>query len=171
MTRNRQWGSRLWILPELLLCPAKHRIWLYVVGDPTEPKPVAERNFAEKAWDDAEAVKVFVSHFEGSVILISVNLIEVALECFARRQTNQFKQGNITYATMGLFPSRLRPQANNAAFLGRLICPSPPPDALWYHTQYQWVARFGDIHRFLKVQVVSGSDTVIFDGIYGAAIQ
>ncbi|KAF4484942.1 hypothetical protein CGGC5_v007147 [Colletotrichum fructicola Nara gc5] len=184
----RQWGSRLWTLPELLLCPAEYRIRLYVVGDPSEPKPMAKRNFAERAWDDAEAVKELVNHFEGSAILTSVNLIEAALRCFARRQTDQFSQGDIAYAIMGLFPSRLRPQVNkedtgfqafaklslandSGAFIDRLICLSPPPGAPWYHTQDQWGARLGDIQPFLKVKDVSGSDTVILDGVYGATIQ
>ncbi|KAF4907123.1 hypothetical protein CGCF415_v007538 [Colletotrichum fructicola] len=184
----RQWGSRLWTLPELLLCPAEYRIRLYVVGDPSEPKPMAKRNFAERAWDDAEAVKELVNHFEGSAILTSVNLIEAALRCFARRQTDQFSQGDIAYAIMGLFPSRLRPQVNkedtgfqafaklslandSGAFLDRLICLSPPTGAPWYHAEDQWGARLGDIQPFLKVQGVSGSNTVILDGVYGATIQ
>ncbi|KAF5498328.1 hypothetical protein CGCF413_v006445 [Colletotrichum fructicola] len=184
----RQWGSRLWTLPELLLCPAEYRIRLYVVGDPSEPKPMAKRNFAERAWDDAEAVKELVNHFEGSAILTSVNLIEAALRCFARRQTDQFSQGDIAYAIMGLFPSRLRPQVNkedtgfqafaklslandSGAFLDRLICLSPPTGAPWYHAEDQWGARLGDIQPFLKVQGISGSNTVILDGVYGATIQ
>ncbi|KAF4874253.1 hypothetical protein CGCSCA1_v006784 [Colletotrichum siamense] len=108
----QQWGSRLWTLPELLLCPGEYRIRLYVIGDPLEPKALAKRNFAERAWDDAQEVKELLDHFEGSAILAPSALIEAALTCFSRRQTDQFSQGDIAYATMGLFPRRQRPKVN-----------------------------------------------------------
>lgn len=184
----RQWGSRLWTLPELLLCPGEYRIRLYVVGDPSEPKAMAKRNFAERAWDDAEAVKELVNHFEGSAILTSQHLIEAALNCFSRRQTDQFSQGDIAYATMGLFPNRHRPRVNkndtgftafaklslandSGAFLERLICLAPKPGAAWHQTEDLWAAKLSDIHPNNKVYGVLGSDTILLDGIYGATIH
>lgn len=184
----RQWGSRLWTLPELLLCPGEYRIRLYVVGDPSEPKAMAKRNFAERAWDDAEAVKELVNHFEGSAILTSQHLIEAALNCFSRRQTDQFSQGDIAYATMGLFPNRHRPRVNKSdtgftafaklslandsgAFLERLICLAPRPGAQWHQTEDLWGVKLGDIHPNNKVYGVLGSDTILLDGVYGATIH
>lgn len=184
----RQWGSRLWTLPELLLCPAEYRVRLYVVGDPAEPKAMAKRNFAERAWDDAEAVKELVNHFEGSAILTSQHLIEAALACFSRRQTDQFSQGDIAYATMGLFPSRLRPRvdksdtgfvafaklslANDAgAFLERLVCLAPGPGAPWHQTEDRWGVRLSDIHPNNRVSEVLGPDTILLDGVLGASIH
>ncbi|KAK2603327.1 hypothetical protein N8I77_009792 [Diaporthe amygdali] len=184
----RQWGSRLWTLPELLLCPGEYRIRLYVVGDPSEPKEMAKRNFAERAWDDAEAVKELVNHFEGSAILTSQHLIEAALNCFSRRQTDQFSQGDIAYATMGLFPNRHRPRVNkndtgfqafaklslandSGAFLERLICLAPKPGAPWHQTEDHWGVRLSDIHPNNKVYGVLASDTILLDGVFGATIQ
>lgn len=184
----RQWGSRLWTLPELLLCPGEYRIRLYVVGDPSEPKAMAKRNFAERAWDDAEAVKELVNHFEGSAILTSQHLIEAALSCFSRRQTDQFSQGDIAYATMGLFPNRHRPRVNkndtgftafaklslandSGAFLERLICLAPKPGAAWHQTEDLWGVKLGDFQPNNKVSGVLGSDTILLDGVYGAPIH
>ncbi|KAL1883283.1 hypothetical protein Daus18300_000341 [Diaporthe australafricana] len=157
----RQWGSRLWTLPELLLCPAEYRIRLYVVGDPSEPKAMAKRNFAERAWDDAEAVKEL---------------------------TDQFSQGDIAYATMGLFPNRHRPRVNkddsgfqafaklslandSGAFLERLICLAPRPGAPWHQTEDRWGVKLSDIHPNNKVYGVLGSDVILLDGVFGATIQ
>jgi hypothetical protein len=184
----RQWGSRLWTLPELLLCPGEYRIRLYVVGDPSEPKAMAKRNFAERAWDDAEAVKELVNHFEGSAILTSQHLIEAALGCFSRRQTDQFSQGDIAYATMGLFPNRHRPRVDkndtgftafaklslandSGAFLERLICLAPKPGAPWHQTEDLWGVKLSDIHPNIKVYGVLSSDTLLLDGAYGATIH
>lgn len=99
----QQWGSRLWTLPELLLCPNEHRIQLYIASDTSEPMRMAKRNFAERAWEDATVVQELVHHFEGSATLTTTQLMEAAFECFSRRQTDQFSQGDITYAIMGLF--------------------------------------------------------------------
>ncbi|KAF5009429.1 hypothetical protein FDECE_4361 [Fusarium decemcellulare] len=184
----RQWGSRLWTLPELLLCPAEYRIQLYVSGDPSEPKAMAKRNFAERAWDDADAVKELVDHFEGSATLSQMHFIESALQCFSRRKTDQFSQGDIAYATMGLFPSRQRPTVDkgdsgfqafaklslandNGAFLERLICLAPPLDAPWHETADRWGVQLSEIHPTNHVSGVLASDTLMLDSVYGATIR
>ncbi|KAL2883095.1 hypothetical protein SGCOL_001282 [Colletotrichum sp. CLE4] len=184
----RQWGSRLWTLPELLLCPAEYRIRLYVLGYPAEPKELAKRNFAERAWDDAEAVKELVDHFEGSAILTDLRLIEAALACFSRRQTDQFNKGDIAYATMGLFPNRHRPPVNkedsgfqafaklsiandSGAFLSRLISLSPPDGAPWHQVEDTWGARLSEIFPSVSISGVVGADTVMLDKVYGATIH
>ncbi|KFA76503.1 hypothetical protein S40288_01537 [Stachybotrys chartarum IBT 40288] len=184
----RQWGSRLWTLPELLLCPREYRIQLYVVGDASEPKAMAKRNFAERAWDDAEAVRNLVNHFEGSAILTPQHLIEAALTCFSRRQTDQFSQGDVAYAIMGLFPNRQRPAivpsdsglhafarlclANDSgSFLERLICLDPLPGAPWFQMTDRWGARLRDVHATIQVREVLDEETVLLDGVHGATIH
>ncbi|KAK1457309.1 hypothetical protein CCUS01_01777 [Colletotrichum cuscutae] len=184
----RQWGSRLWTLPELLLCPAEYRIRLYVLGDQAEPKELAKRNFAERAWDDAESVKELVDHFEGSAILTDLRLIEAALACFSRRQTDQFNKGDIAYATMGLFPNRHRPPVNkedsgfqafaklsiandSGAFLSRLISLSQPDGAPWHRVEDTWGARLSEIFPSVSITGVVGADTVMLDKVHGATIH
>ncbi|KAH0436025.1 hypothetical protein CcaCcLH18_04558 [Colletotrichum camelliae] len=185
----RQWGSRLWTLSELLLCPSENRIQLYILGDDSEPKPMmAKRNFAERAWDDAAVVNELVSHFEGTATLTPVNLIQVALECFSRRQTDQFSHGDIAYATMGLFPIRQRPQIDkrdtgfqafaklclsneSGDFLGRLICLTPQPGAQWFGTGDRWGTKLCDISPLSIVREVVPRDTVILDKAHGLPIH
>ncbi|WYZ46845.1 hypothetical protein EsH8_IX_001070 [Colletotrichum jinshuiense] len=184
----RQWGSRLWTLPELLLCPSEYRIKLYVLGDPLEPKAIAKRNFAERAWDDAEAVKELVNHFEGSAILTDLRLIEAALACFSRRQTDQFSQGDIAYATMGLFPNRHRPRVDkedtgfqafaklslvndSGAFLSRLICLAPRQGAPWHQIEDRWGVELSDVYPSCKVSGVAGAESIVLDEVYAATIH
>ncbi|KAF6817455.1 hypothetical protein CSOJ01_02377 [Colletotrichum sojae] len=185
----RQWGSRLWTLPELLLCPAEFRIEIHPLGR-SEPRPVAKRNIAELAWDDAEQVNELVSHFEGTATLTPLNLIQLCLECFSRRQTDQFSQGDIAYATMGLFPKRQRPVVNkhdsgfeafaklclcndSGDFLERLICVATRPGTEWYRTEDRWNCKIGDIRPLGTVRNVtsSGLDTVVLDGVRGVSIH
>ncbi|KXH61470.1 hypothetical protein CSAL01_03881 [Colletotrichum salicis] len=184
----RQWGSRLWTLPELLLCPGEYRIRLYVIGDPSEPKAIAKRNFAERAWTDAYAVKQLVDHFEGSAILTSSALIETALTCFSTRQTDQFSQGDIAYATRGLFPSRQRPDVDkrdtgfqafgklalendSATFLSRLICLSTPQGSPWYRLEDRWGVKLRDIRPIGNLRDVLEPEAVFLEGVFGTTIH
>ncbi|RBR26096.1 uncharacterized protein FIESC28_01124 [Fusarium coffeatum] len=184
----RQWGSRLWTLPELLLCPIEHRIQLYITGDTGEPRSMAKRNFAERAWNDAGAVQELVNHFEGTATLTKVQLIEAAFKCFSRRKTDQFSQGDIAYAIMGLFPLRQRPAVNAedsgfqafarlalenecGAFLNRLICINTPAGAPWHDTTDSLGADFRDIHATSTVTNILGTDTVLLDDVAGAIIE
>ncbi|CAF3625649.1 unnamed protein product [Fusarium graminearum] len=183
----QQWGSRLWTLPELLLCPNEHRIQLYIASDTSEPMRMAKRNFAERAWEDAIVVQELVHHFEGSATLTMTQLMEAAFECFSRRQTDQFSQGDITYAIMGLFSRRHRPTVDKGdsglqafaklafkndcgAFLSRVICFDPPPSGPWYSSvDLRGRQLITEVHP--QVTDVLGPDVLLLDNVYGAMID
>ncbi|CAG9988850.1 unnamed protein product [Clonostachys byssicola] len=184
----RQWGSRLWTLPELLLCPSEYRIKLYVADDMSEPKSLAKRNFAERAWDDAESVKELVNHYEGSAILPPTQLISIALECFARRKTDQFSQGDIAYAVMGLFPYSQRPVVNQtdsgfrafarlalavegSSLLSRLFCVAPAqPEAQWSDATDYWGVKLNNFRPGCDAVDVAGSNAIEVQNIHAAPI-
>jgi hypothetical protein len=185
----RQWGSRLWTLPEVLLCPNEYRIKLFLWGAGDEPKTLAKRNFAERAWDDAESVKELVDHYEGSAILTPLQLFFTSLECFARRHTAHFSSGDIAYAIMGLLPDRQRPAVNHkdsgfrafarltlategTSVLERLMCLAPlNSDTPWFDTSDRWGAKARDIHPSSRVVEVADDDALVVDGLVGATIQ
>lgn len=54
--------------PRTSALPGRAQDQLYVAGESAELKALAKRNFAERAWDDAAAVKELADHFEGSAI-------------------------------------------------------------------------------------------------------
>lgn len=193
----RHWGSRLWTLPELLLCPSEHRVELYVLGSEEPVAALAKRNFAERAWDDAELVKELVNHYEGSAILSEIRLVETALECFARRGTHQFSPGDNAYALMGLLPMSQRPAVHpgdsgfqafarlslandGGAFLSRMLCLLPPNQddhddhAVWYdNVKDVWGARIRDVHPSSRVVKIAADarDTLVLDGAPSAAVR
>ncbi|CAH0047577.1 unnamed protein product [Clonostachys solani] len=184
----RQWGSRLWTLPELLLCPNEYRIKLYVFGESKEPKELAKRNFAERAWEDAESVKELVNHYEASAILTPRQLIEIALECFARRKTDQFSAGDVAYAIMGLFPDSQRPQIdqNDSGFrafarlalaiddgniLERMMCLGPlHAVSPWSDTSDYWGSRLRDFRPACHIVDVTSSDALVIQDVYATPI-
>ncbi|EKG21680.1 hypothetical protein MPH_00990 [Macrophomina phaseolina MS6] len=170
-----EWGSRLWTLPEILLCSPEHRVKIYAIGGPSPPEQLAKRNFAARgAWEDAKLVRQLVDHYESSIHLTPLELVSIGLECFARRQTEQFNRGDIAYALMGLL--RRRPAVHKAdtgfeafarlslandsdALLERLLCMLPVrPSAPWHEIKDAWGARLWDIEpRCCWTSIVANS--------------
>ncbi|KAI9659014.1 MAG: hypothetical protein M1821_001974 [Bathelium mastoideum] len=182
-----EWGTRLWTLPEILLCSSEHRITIYAIGGPSQPEQLAKRNFAGRAWKDSRLVRQLVDHYEASVHLTPLELVSIALECFSSRQTDQFHDGDIAYALMGLL--RRRPAVNKSdtsfeAFarlslandsdnlLERLLCMLPVhPDAPWHEIKDAWGARLWDIEPRCQIAGIVDDQTVTLDGAFGATIQ
>lgn len=182
-----QYGSRLWTLPELLLCPPEKRIKLHMAGiGPVEE--IAKRNIAARGvWRDANRVRQLIDHYESTIHLAPLELVSIALECLAWRQTDQFNPGDIAYALMGLL--RRRPMVTptdssfeafarlslanvNDALLERLLCMQPiQRNAPWYEIKDAWGARLWDIEPRCQVAGIADDQTVTLDGTFGATIQ
>ncbi|KAJ3577586.1 hypothetical protein NPX13_g2982 [Xylaria arbuscula] len=184
----QQWGTRLWTLPEILLCSPEQRIKLYAVGASNPPEEIAKRNLAARSlWPDAKLVRQLVDHYESSIHLTPLELISIALECFAWRQTDQYNNGDISYALMGLLRRRPAVDKSDKSFeafarlslandsdelLERLICMQPIHlDAPWYKIRDAWGARLWDIEPQCQVAGIVDDQTITLDGAYGATIQ
>lgn len=184
----QEWGTRLWTLPEILLCPSEHRIKLYSVGSVLPPEEIAKRNFASRAaLPDASIVRQLTDHYESSIHLSPLELISLALQCFSVRQTNQFSHGDIAYALMGLLRrrppvnrkdtdfeafARLSLANNSDKLLERLLCIRTERfDAPWHDTKDAWGMSLWDIEPHCQVAGIVDDQTVSLDGAYGAAIQ
>jgi hypothetical protein len=196
-TLLNEWGSRIWTLPELLLCPSEHKIDVYVLGSLEEPEvSLAKRNFAVIAWDDAKAVRQLIDHFEGSLILTPLELVTIALDCLQHRLAQmkrenpnykEFAPGDMSYALMGLLcrrPDVNMKDTNFEAFarlslandsnmlLKRLICMLPPNrDLPWYRIEDAWGVKMWDITPKCQVSGIGDNQTVILDGAHGATIR
>lgn len=185
----KQWGSRLWTVPEALLCPAEQRIGIYAIGDTQGPELVAKRNIPSRCWSlDADEMRELVDHYEGTISLTPLELVSTALRCLQRRQTLMMSHGDVSYALMGLL--RRRPTVNTSdsdfeAFarlslandsdllLERLLCMLPPkPDALWHHDfEDAWGQQLWDFDPLVQVAGIVDNRTVLLDGAYGATIR
>ncbi|KAI1321549.1 hypothetical protein F5Y16DRAFT_405155 [Xylariaceae sp. FL0255] len=184
----QQWGERLWTLPEVLLCSPEHRVKIYVAGWPNPPEEIAKRNIPGRAvWHDAKLVRNLIDHYESSVHLTPLELVSIALECFSIRTTDQFSDGDISYALMGLLrrrPAVVKSDKSFEAFarlslandsdklLERLICMQPTRrDAPWHKIRDAWGVRLWDIEPRCQVAGIVDDQTVTLDGAFGATIQ
>jgi hypothetical protein len=184
----RQWGSRMWTFPEVLLIPRDHPIAIYTRGkDLDDPLRVHKRNFAAYAWDDAPMARQLVDHYESSIHLSPLELVTLALRCLQGRETIEFFKGDMAYVLMGLM--RRRPKVNiddtdfqafarlslandSDKLLERLICIMPRDIGQhWYTIDDAWDVNLWDIDPTCQVAGVCENNTVILSGVFGAPIR
>lgn len=105
-TALRQWGTRVWTLPEVLLIPSNNDIHVYARNAKIdEPMTFHKRKFAT-LWGDAPISRELIDHYEGNLILSSLELVTIALRCLHNRQKGFYLQGDMAYALMGLLRRR-----------------------------------------------------------------
>lgn len=193
----REWGRRVWTLPELLLTPEHDDIQIYTMNrtlDPSEqldqclasPKLRNLRNFS-RYWEDDSLVGQLIDHYEGSVILSPLELITTALQCLQNRPTTEYLPGDLSYSLMGLLRQRPNVRKDDSAFqafarlslandsnmlLERLICllPRSAYDP-WYSLYDHWGATLWDIYPKTQVCGIGENDTIILDGARAASIR
>lgn len=133
----KDWGRRVWTLPEVLLARS-HRIILLQckLGDDNEGPEVEEVEedsftkveLALRAWDDAPTARQLAEHFHG-LHLSRLELLDIALECFKGRQLKEKYEGDRIYAMMGLLRVRPPIDTKDSAFqaFGRCVPIRSPP--------------------------------------------
>ena len=192
-----QWGTRIWTLPEALLCPSESRIAIYTRGSVDGPEWVAKRNLAKRVWRDAKQVRQLMDHFESSLHLTPLELVSIASECLFGRDTEKRTNGDVSYALQGLM--RRRPEVvqtdsdfeafaklslanDNDKLLERLLCMQPRPKVQdsdsrawksppWYDMKDALQARLWDIDPICQVSGIVDNRTVTLDGAFGATIR
>lgn len=184
----RQWGERLWTLPEALLCPSNHGIIVYSIREAgATVEKIEKRNLAVHVWEDAETVRELVDHYEGSISLTQLELMTIALQSLQRRQTVPRMNADVIYALMGLMRERVTVRPNESAFkafaylsaandsqmlLERLFCMQPVSHtAPWHDISDVWGARPWDITPECQVTEVTDGDAVVLGGMCGAYIH
>ena len=193
----REWGGRVWTLPELLLSPEHDDITVYTMNRSLDPREQLNRCLATKTqinlrnfarfWDDDSLVGQLIDHYEGSVTLSPLELMTTALQCLQNRHTTEHLPGDLSYSLMGLLRQRPNVRKNDSAFqafarlslandsnmlLERLICllPQSAHDP-WYSFHDHWGASLWDIYPTAQVCGIGENDTVILDGARAASIR
>ena len=183
----REWGRRVWTLPELLLSPEKSDIVVYQgrsLG--STPHQISRRNFP-RFWDDSTLVGQLIDHCEGSPILSPLELMTTALLCLQNRHTTEYLPGDLSYALMGLLRQRPHVCPTDSAFqafarlslandsnmlLERLVCLLPRSAyEPWHSFEDYWGASLWDINPKTQVCAIGENDTVILDGVRAASIR
>ena len=104
----RQWGTRMWTFPEVLLSREGQPIKVYIRNtDLSQPIVYHKNQFADEVWTDAPTSRQLIDHYEGNLILNRLELVTIALHCLYSRQTTEKFMGDHSYALMGLL--RVRP--------------------------------------------------------------
>lgn len=183
-----QWGTRVWTLPEVLLIPSNSDIHVYAAqnANMNAPMIVHKRNFAT-LWEDAPISRELIDHYEGNLVLSSLELVTIALRCLHNRQKGFYLPGDMAYALMGLLRrrptivktdtafqafARLSLANDNDLLLERLICLLPSTlSQPWYEMGDQWGVSLWDIIPTTQVCGIADKDTVIIDGAHAAAIR
>ena len=194
----REWGIRVWILPELLLTPAKEDIRIYTVHRTVyldqqiqdclaRPPDEVDLRQSTHLWQNDGDFGQLVDHYEGSVILSRLELVSLAFRCLSARHTTQYASGDLSYALMGLLRQRPHFRVSDSAFQAfarlslandsdllpeRLACMLPPsPYAPWDSLEDQWGANLWDINPKAQVCGIGDNDTIILDGARAAHIR
>ena len=186
----RQWGNRVWTLPELLLSPEQDDIMVYTKDanpEMLEPEQQINRRNFPRLWNDHSLVGQLIDHYEGSVILSPLELMTTALLCLQNRVTIEYLPGDLSYALMGLVRQRPNVRPSDSAFqafarlslandsnllLERMICllPKSPYDP-WHSLHDHWGASLWDIYPKTQVCGIGENDSVILDGVRAASIR
>ena len=187
MAALRQWGTRVWTLPEVLLIPGHSDILIYARhANIHEPMRMPKHNFAT-IWEDTPISRELIDHYEGNLILSSLELVTIALNCLHNRQKGFYLPGDMAYALMGLLRrrpaivksdtafqafARLSLANDNDLLLERLICILPKYTTQpWYDMEDQWGVSLWDVNPTTQVCGIAADDTVIIDGGYAACIR
>ncbi|KAJ4101004.1 hypothetical protein NW769_010663 [Fusarium oxysporum] len=185
----REWGSRMWTFPEVLLSPGR-TISVYTRdGNLQSPLVVAKNQFAALVWTymDSDVARHLIDHYLGSISLSRLEQAVLALKCLYSRHTTEYLPGDQAYALMGLL--RLRPQVDrtDTAFqafsrlslandsdrlLERYICTLPrDKDQPWYDMEDAYESSLWDITPYCQVAGIADNDTIIIDGAWGMSIR
>ncbi|KAK5086066.1 hypothetical protein LTR24_007141 [Lithohypha guttulata] len=120
LTLLREWGTRMWTWPEVLLGPAKEKLYVYTRDLPLDqPWKVSKLNFAKQVWDDSAVARQLLDYYENTMTLSRLELVVLALESLKDRVlhgTSHFADGDLSYALMGLMRQRPRVDKTDSAF-------------------------------------------------------
>ncbi|KAM5363631.1 hypothetical protein ACJZ2D_011915 [Fusarium nematophilum] len=182
----KEWGERVWTLPEILLAKGDSVCVYYSLHDGNKLESVSKSNFATIAWKDAHQSRQLIEHFT-NLHLSRLELMNIAVECLMSRSLNSLHAGDRVYALMGLL--RIRPPIDstdtsfqafarlslpqdNDRLMERLICLLPnDPSENWELMTDQYRCSLWDIEPDTQVCGVGENDTVIISGAKGALIQ
>ncbi|KAF4980287.1 hypothetical protein FZEAL_3658 [Fusarium zealandicum] len=185
----REWGSRMWTFPEVLLSPGR-TISVYTRdGNLDAPLVVAKNQFAAQVWTymDPDVARHLIDHYLGTINLSRLEQAVLALKCLYSRHTTEYLAGDQAYALMGLL--RLRPQVDrtDTAFqafsrlslandsdrlLERYICTLPVDrDQPWYNMEDAYESSLWDITPYCQVAGIAENDTIVIDGAWGMSIR
>lgn len=183
----KQWGSRVWTLPEIILSPGTQEITIYTRGEELNDSIKIHRRNMAAQLGDGNLSRQLIDHYEWSLVLGPLELITIALRCLHGREKGSYFEGDMSYALMGLLRQRPTVIEGDEAFqafarlclandsnmlLERLICILPKnKDQPWHNTDDQWNVPLGDIYPTTQICGIGEGETIILDNAHAANIR
>lgn len=185
----KDWGTRMWTLPEALLAPKDNPIRIYNISANVVKlvKELPKKDLAALVWEDTNLTRQLVDHYEGNLTLSRLELVILALKCLSQRRTSKYLDGDLAYVLMGLLRrrpfvdhtdsefqafARLSLANDSDSLLERLLCVLPRSQSQpWYHTADMFGVNLWDIQPTCQVAGVCEDDTVVVDGCLAASIR
>ena len=110
--RLREWGTRVWTFPEVLLGPDQAIRICWKDNHTIHWYELEKQQFPEYVWDDRESSMQMVRHYR-NVALTRLEFVKIAMGCLLHRQQKGIQwhyPGDLSYVLMGFL--RIRPPIN-----------------------------------------------------------
>lgn len=193
---KREWGSRLWTLPEAMLSQNSEIKFC----SPREEKTLTKLDMTDEIWTthdaQGEATRLLAEHFSSVLTLGRLELFAAALEALSAKLFTAYIQnkGNVelAYALMGFLNRRVQLDGSENLFqalarlslendtdgvVERMICMFPNPDQGADHVfsgligPDQYGARLWDIQPMCQVSGIGQNNEIIVDQCRGVSIR
>lgn len=193
---KREWGSRLWTLPEAMLSQSQEIKFV----SPREERLLTKLDMTAEIWttndSQGEATRLLAEHFSSVLTLGRLELFVAALESLSAKVFTAYIQDRdnveLAYALMGFLNRRVQLNGSENLFqalarlslendtdrlVERMICMFPDPDQAENHILSgligpdQYGARLWDIQPLCQVSGVGQNNEIIVDQCRGVSIR
>ena len=119
-SRKKEWGQRMWTLPEGLLAPGDIRICTWHGKDNYGVRTMGKVEMTSEYWKDESdeaPARVLAEHYAGTITLSRLELFSTAITALSYQVSSQaFTRADMAYAFMGLLHYRIEPDATDDIF-------------------------------------------------------
>jgi hypothetical protein len=112
LPRLREWGARIWTLPEVLLGPDQPIHICWKDNSVVQWYQLHKQHFPGYVWKDRENSMQMVHHYNNTA-LSRLEFVKIAMNCLTSRQESGIVwhyPGDLSYVLMGFL--RIRPPIN-----------------------------------------------------------
>lgn len=149
---RREWGSRMWTLPEALLAPGDNIFFCTPHEDSFQVTSMGKVEMTGSVWDDPDndgedggPTRLLAEHFTGLLTLSRLEVLSNAVAALGERFFNNYKafaKADVAYALMGLLHYRIEKDDDDTLFqaiarlslandndrlIERMVCLFPDP--------------------------------------------
>ncbi|MCJ1399664.1 hypothetical protein MMC11_002866 [Xylographa trunciseda] len=123
LQRKRDWGRRMWTLPEGLLAPQKLKVCTWLRVNEYSVKLMGKVELTSQFWEEAYEGsaeipgRILAEHYEGVITLSRLELFSTAIAALKAKVTSHdFTGADLAYALMGLLHYRIDPDPTDDLF-------------------------------------------------------